>query len=528
MVSETEKRTDTDRTRDQKPERLGFEKPGIFSSLSLHLVRSSVGVLARPKRLDAAHQPKVHQIRVTLQLVSNDRSPTQYGQEYNGPLRERWNSPFGLAVRRMSPIVWPGVPPEAFMGFTSIAGTFNPGTTNTADPPVLNDFAEIGYFQTEAGPRGGPAPNPDPSTAHNHWGALHADPMVVRLLGRSASMTPDAWKILPDDQAAVGLVNLRQYTDHLAALLPANIRPSRYDTMWAVAMAFTGFSAGVNAAKGLFLRYATRLAPIAEAKRWQYLLWMLAVDLQNGFHPSGGAGRHGNVAYDALRTMQKFESGRQLAVSVGGNAAWFDLGMGAQKAAEETIIQNAAYGSAIERFSALTAPVVRAGNTFFTVVGGLMLAGIGVKLLWPMVRGNPAVPSIPPTIRGRHATLSPDRDRDTVEVAGRYRVMRASAAEPCKERSCRVLTKKMILSENTGGGYGVVPVCPKHLPEYRAAYDRDGYVEHYRENPSRSYDHEKLLLAVSNHRGSQYSRRHLEDMSYRRLYGVARELGIRQ
>lgn len=502
--------------------------------------------------------------------MSNNQSPTAYGQEYGSTLRNRWSSAFGLAVRRMTPIVWPGVPPEAFLGFTSIAGSMNAGSVNTADPPVLNSFAEIGYFQTEAGERGQTAPAPDVNAHYNNWGKLHDDQLVIRALGHAASMVPNAWKQLPEDQAAVGLVNLRHYVTALAGLLPAAAKPTRYDTMYAVAMAFTAFSAGTNGARQLFTKYATQLASVPEVQRWQQLVYLLAKDIQNGFQPPGGAGRHGNVAYDALRTMQKFEAGRQLALSTGGNAQWFDMGMGAAQVNEEAVIQRAAYGEPISGIASLSAPVLRAASSGVAkVVAGLGLLALAGALLIPKTRKNPDEDLIrrirqmigfglspkeivatlgkkyprdevylayhaarladrknptPPTLRRRDVGTAPTQPdwSDTIHSAGRYRVMKAGDTSPCK--SCKAPTRTAALSEESGErGYSFTPVCARHLPELRARYDEAGYVEHHRENP-RSYDHEKLLLAVSNHRDAPPG---LVSMSYEELYKVARRLRIR-
>lgn len=58
------------------------------------------------------------------------------------------------------------------------------------------------------------------------------------------------------------------------------------------------------------------------------------------------------------------------------------------------------------------------------------------------------------------------------------------------------------------------------------ATGHDGYVlkRMMRPNPSRSYDHEKLLLAVRNHPGCPAG---IDAMSYEGLYAVAQRLRIR-
>jgi hypothetical protein len=129
-------------------------------------------------------------------------NPYSWGTSKQSLLR-RWNTgPVGSTIRRMSPVAFPGVPYEAFMGF--VANGTNRGETNadTALPPpygVSNSFHELGIFGTEGGtladsPRGqfpgiaGSMPlAPARTVTHNSWRRLANTSLVRQLLGKAAS-----------------------------------------------------------------------------------------------------------------------------------------------------------------------------------------------------------------------------------------------------------------------------------------------------------------------------------------------------
>jgi hypothetical protein len=274
--------------------------------------------------------------------MSNDQTPAAYATDYASTLAARWSGALGDAVRRFTPAVWPGVPPEALVGFTTIGSQY----ADTGLPPVNNPFHEVGYFQTEAGPNYGPSPNPDPSAPYNRWGQLASDPRVVALLDRAATMDPNGWQAAVDDQTAVGLVNILDDAAAVARGLPGGVAPQDAGSLWHVALGFSGFSAGVGGTQASVSRYAAQLATAPESQR--FAAWVAAIlqDAAAGTLP-GNPGQHGNPAYDALRVWQKLASGQALAQQTGGNAGWFDVGFGLGTPAEaqaQQDLDDAAYG----------------------------------------------------------------------------------------------------------------------------------------------------------------------------------------
>lgn len=270
----------------------------------------------------------------------NDRTPDQYAADYVSTLQSRWNGPLGQYVRAVSPVIFPAAPPEAFVGFTTI-GT---QTADTGLPPVSNAFHEIGFFQVEAGPGGGPSPGAR-GTSNNNWARLANDGRVTALLGRDAVMGDGEWRNAIADQTVVGLWNLSDAAEAVAAGLPAQIRPTDAGSTWNVALGFTGFSAGIGGARAAIVPYAARLAQVPESGR--LAAWFDVVARDGATRRLGPAGEHGNPAYDALRTWQKLAAGRALANAVGGDASWFNLGFGGDEAAAQRGLTDAAYGRSV-------------------------------------------------------------------------------------------------------------------------------------------------------------------------------------
>lgn len=281
----------------------------------------------------------------------NDQTPDAFAAGYLGAMQSRWSSPIGTAIQSFMPTVFPGAPAEAILGFTTEAGTVNPATDDTATDGSNNSFHEIGYFQTEAGPASGPAPNPDSAVAYNNWGQLASDSTVTSLLGHAATMVADAWKTAIPDQAAVGMVNIRKHARAVAAQLPASIRPSGDGTLWAMAMGFMGFGAGDGGAAQTVNRYASQLATVDEAHRWGALIDAVLTDAHDHGGLPGTPGHHGNPAFDVLRAWQKLATGKALATANGNSVAWFDTGLGAQDATAQQGIDDAAYGRGVASFT---------------------------------------------------------------------------------------------------------------------------------------------------------------------------------
>ena len=267
--------------------------------------------------------------------------PTTYERNYLARMRSDWSGAMGSRLREWVPRIFPGVPVEAHMGFTS-NGSANgdPGLT-----PAHTPFHEVGYYGVEAGPYNTPAPNADTSQP-NSWYRLHADPRVVGLLGRQATMTP--WPVynygtssasadIPlDDQLAVGIVNIADDARRMAAAVPASVAPRDPSSLWATALGFMGWSAGVGGASAHVRRYADQIANAPEDRRWIAFLRAIASD------PNAAPGAsHSHAAYSANRTQQKLRVGRALAQAVGGNVEWFQI----DDAAEDVLARRAASNS---------------------------------------------------------------------------------------------------------------------------------------------------------------------------------------
>ncbi len=252
--------------------------------------------------------------------------PVAYAAEKLPKLRSRWSRALGRELRRQAPIAWPRVPVTAFLGFTGFANR-DEDTAEAADPAKRPRFHELGYFQVEAGPVAGPAPNPDPRAPYNAWGALAGSELVVSLLGRDATLTPGAWRGengVPD-QVAVGLANLRRHLANARAKIPAEIHPLDPASTWAVMLSFTAFSRGAGQLAAVLERYAGALSGVPERDRWRAWEGLVVDDIYAGRENIGTRPGRGGAAYAILRTRQKHECGRAAAVALGlvDEAAWY-------------------------------------------------------------------------------------------------------------------------------------------------------------------------------------------------------------
>jgi hypothetical protein len=236
-------------------------------------------------------------------------------------LRRRLKGELGAILAEMAPRVWPGVPPAVFVGFTAFTVS---RTENTTDARADQSFHEVGWFQTEAGPRGGPAPNPDPGADNNSWTRLAVDRDVVALLGRPATCRPGAWRDAPRDQVAVGLVNLRRRLGGLSTRLP-EVAPRDFGSLWAVALAFTMFSRGAGQAVKVLRALAPKMVDVPETDRWQTWAETVAVQAAKGLDVVDTREGRKGAAYGWVRTEQKLQSGRLLAEQTDDRAAleWY-------------------------------------------------------------------------------------------------------------------------------------------------------------------------------------------------------------
>ena len=247
--------------------------------------------------------------------------PSRYESSKLSMVRGWWNGQSGALMRRMLPVIWPGVPVEAHMGFVSNASW----NEDTALTPSRIAFHELGGYGTEGGPSELPVPNAVTTRgASNNWFRLHNDPRVRQLLGgRAATMNTfrrideQHWDIPLDDQIAIGIVNLYDALSSVIRRLRPGLAPARRDSLWAVALSFMAWSAGAGGASSHINKYASRLASVPEERRWEEFLRLIA-----SAEDSRGS-THRNPAYSAMRTQQKLRVGRSLARANGGNVEWF-------------------------------------------------------------------------------------------------------------------------------------------------------------------------------------------------------------
>ena len=211
-------------------------------------------------------------------------TPSEYALAHREKLLARAKGDLGKLLGKVREQAWFGVPPAAWLGFTQIATS---DVENTTEGVPAQPFHEVGYFQTPAGPRSGPAPNPDPHAANNAWGR-HATTAYVRdaiaaMTGtaRAASMVPDGWKHDVPGQVAVGLADLRANMTAVSKQLGA-AGSSDPNSTWAVGLSFMGFSSGATSAAHAIKPYATALASVPERKRWSAYGDLLDRDVRAG------------------------------------------------------------------------------------------------------------------------------------------------------------------------------------------------------------------------------------------------------
>ena len=243
-------------------------------------------------------------------------SAISYGDAELAKLRARWDGELGQIVREWVHLGWPEADPEVMalclLGFTSTVVSW---TENTTEAPRLaggrQPFHEIGIGNVPAGPWNGPAPNPDPRAANNAWGALAHSDLVTRLLGRAATMEPNAWKTAHRDQVAVWWADQQRNAASVRAGLHAGLRPAT-DTWspYRVGLMFAGFSTGPSGTAAAFNRH-DELADVAERGRWRAARGAALSD-----------SRLARVIYGA---DTKLESARALAAAIGSTAfaAWW-------------------------------------------------------------------------------------------------------------------------------------------------------------------------------------------------------------
>jgi len=332
-----------------------------------------------------------------------DNLPSHYASDkLSAPagIKSWWRGDIGRLTREYGARTFPGAPAEALMGFESNSGGPRENTTGwltgseeeraaaaTAGRRPLsgsfNGFHELGLFGVEGGVASGPAPG-QVAGPHNNWLPLATSGDVRNLLGRNAVTAPGSW-VAVQDQIAIGLVNLRKAGREVMNGLPANIRARSEGSLWFVALAFMGWSAGVAGTRSHIIRYASALAGVPEASRWGAWRYWLAKDFVAGRIASRPANSHENPAYSAVRTQQKLRAGEELQYELGGTSRWFDDCIGTvQRAIVDDVLARAAVGQTVTSFvvppSLLScAPLYRQPKVWIGVgVGVALLSGVAL------------------------------------------------------------------------------------------------------------------------------------------------------
>lgn len=303
--------------------------------------------------------------------------PTSYANEKLPMLRSR-GPLLSPILDRFVPIAFRGCDPEfaryILSGFTSFSTGWG---ENTTEGDAEQSFHEVGLFQVPAGPRSGPAPNPDPRARDGAYTRLAKSSVVRAMLGREALTTPNAWRPRngsndPDcvrareDQVAVGLANLLEDEAAFRTLAERHAPGSAGSTngwsLWRFATMFTAMSRGPTGAFNRFKPYLIELARTNEPARASRLTYLLANGIRNRDRHSITPWKPG-VCYGWCRTWQKILSGREFCRAMGGGVASF--ADATVDPAVETLITNVGYNRTIVNVAAdaATAAVSIAGNT---------------------------------------------------------------------------------------------------------------------------------------------------------------------
>lgn len=283
-------------------------------------------------------------------MVIPPNHPSHYVRQHAADIMACSGGAYGVALRRMWPRVFPGLPSAVGFGFASNGTQFE----DTAAParawkaaqgslamsrspmPAHAPYSEVGRFGVPAGPWCVEAPNRlyaspacPASGVQNVWYELHDAPIVRSLLGRSATMTRLGW-YESADQIAVGLAQLQQIEAVLRVMIPASLRPQE-DSLWRAGLLCAGWSAGpVGLAThlALWLARLPDLATVPESRRWWY--WGEAMAAWRLTHRGADAAfqgtAYGNSAHLWTRGTQKLQTAWEVARRTGGPVVFFSGG----------------------------------------------------------------------------------------------------------------------------------------------------------------------------------------------------------
>lgn len=287
------------------------------------------------------------------------RSPQVYAQEKLSMMKSWWTT-YNADILRISRALAPNAAPEFFMGVAS-NGSLRENTTGFrtglaeeraagTNPPLggvaTQSFHELGWFGVEGGSRNGPAPAPD-----SNWSRIATSQEVRTLLGREGVTAPGSWYEAVPDQLAIGIINNRNHGRAVNQALPANLQARDESSLWFEAMTTLGWSAGDARAARIIRMVANDIGNVPENQRWGALVRAFYTKgLDRSILPVQEGGVYdvyNNPFFAIIRTMQKIEAGLALARDHGGNVAYFDDGLGADRQQIHTTLTNLAfYGTA--------------------------------------------------------------------------------------------------------------------------------------------------------------------------------------
>lgn len=242
--------------------------------------------------------------------------PSNYGRAKLSLMQSRWNSDIGRYVREYGPRVWPGVPPQALLGYTA-----NAVSPSECTPGSVSDF---GIYNVPGKPYSCDN-REDPTQGGGFWANNANSARVVGLLGRPAYQGPD-WATQIEDQVVMGLIHYHQHADSLNAALPASIRATP-GTQWQYALGGMGYVLG-NSVAAYIASKADELARVPEARRFGKLVSIASQDPH--MTPRN--------AYPMIRAWQRLETGAALAAATNGNTAWFEVPTDISKAQVEELL----------------------------------------------------------------------------------------------------------------------------------------------------------------------------------------------
>lgn len=275
-------------------------------------------------------------------------TPVVYSNEYRGRAQTRWNGEEGRIMRAMVPAVFgSGAPAELFIGFSIGANRYE----NTTTARQSQRFHELGLFGVEAGPREGPAPNPDPRAWMSRWAQWASTEEVRNAIAavegapRNATVAPGQWTSLVD-QIAVGLMNLKAHRRGTAAALTAGGVPTTADnSQWALFIAMMGWTTGAGGVRRAFTHPAVK-ATIAAAPQDRRLGVAIKAMFEAGrdrrILPERARAYNINRFFGFIRGLQKYEVAKNLARAT-GHGDFFDEHLGPEIAEYHDLIARLAY-----------------------------------------------------------------------------------------------------------------------------------------------------------------------------------------